>query len=89
MIVLIPMGEGEPEAFRCRVYGGDDLETEAQRTERLRRQALVAAQSPEGLVECPAYDEAIAYLRNSWVLKPEPERRPAEGGGYMHVWRAR
>jgi hypothetical protein len=81
------MGEGAPETFRGRVYGGD--ETDAARTERRRRQALVAAQSPDGLIECPAYDEAIAYLRDTGALRAEPERRPAEGGGFLHVWRAR
>lgn len=85
---LHPMGDTSvTEEFRCRVYA--DVETEHARFQRLRSEALAAAQSPEGLIEAPAYDDAIEALLIEGLLDPYPERVPAEGGGYMHRWRAR
>ena len=85
---LHPMGDTSvTEEFRCRVYA--DVETEHARFERLRSEALAAAQSPDGLIEAPAYDKAIEALIYEGLLNPVPERVPAEGGGYMHRWRVR
>lgn len=80
-ITLVPMGVGEPETFRARVYHVP--ESDEQRRARHLREVHDLASTAEGCVGCPAYDRAIgelcALLRWEW--------RDAPGGGRLKVWR--
>lgn len=60
-ITLRFMGEGEPETFRCRVYVSPSSDHDA-------KDAFVNTLRREGVLDCPAYDEWIAVLReHGWV----------------------
>ena len=66
MTTLYFMGEGEPETFRARIYGGD---TEADK----KRLAFLRALATGGVLDCPAYDSWIA------ALQKRGNRRPGRG----------
>lgn len=66
---LIPMGVGEPEAVRCRVYGGEEVDPE----EEAKRRAFVAKLADEGVIDCPAYDPWVAALQERGWLPARPD----------------
>ena len=77
--VLIPMDAGEPEAFRCRIYGAaEDSEDEAKRR----------AFAGPGVIDCPAIDPWTAALQaRGWLpAQPELEANP-DGPGKIGRWR--
>lgn len=81
---LIPMGGGEPEAVRCRVYdAGDNAEQE-----RLRRAFLAELAGP-GVIDCPAYDPWTAALQVRGWLPDAPEIEPHPDGSGRKVGRWR
>ena len=71
--VLIPMGAGEPEAFRCRIYGSAEDPDEAKRRE------FVAQLAGPGVIDCEAIDpwvaalQALGWLPDAPVLEPHPD----------------
>lgn len=75
---LFPMGVGEPETFRCRIYGGED---DAERT------AFLEQLAGEGAIDCPAIDpwvealQARGWLANTPALEPNPD-----GPGRIGRW---
>lgn len=79
MNTLLFMGEGEPEAFRCRIYGAADEPDE--------RTAFVEQLAGPGVIDCPAYDpwvvalQARGWLPESPVLEPNPD-----GPGRIGRW---
>lgn len=72
------MGIGEPETFRCRVYGGAPEDP---------RRAFIDALATTGVLDCPAYDGWIAALQERGLVPPAPEFEPAPGGGRYARWR--
>lgn len=74
------MGCGEPEHFRCRVYGGDHDDDE--------RRAFLERLAGEGVIDCPAIDPWIATLQaRGWVAeRPGLEANP-DGPGRIGRWR--
>lgn len=76
------LGVGEPDYFRCRVYGGDV----ARDANELERHAFVQRLATTGVIDCPAYDEWIAALdARGWVayrMEPNPT-----GEGRVKRWR--
>jgi hypothetical protein len=80
MVDLRFMGEGPPEAFRCRVYGvsSDDENVEA------RRRAFVEKLAGDGVIDAPAHDEWIAELVVRGWLEYSFESAP--GGGRHKRW---
>jgi hypothetical protein len=81
--VLIPMGAGEPEAFRCRIYGAAEDPDEAKRRE------FVAQLAGPGVLDCPAIDPWVAALQErGWlpeapVLEPHPDGIHKAGRWYI------
>ena len=72
------MGEDEPEAFRCRIYGAPEEDEERQRRAFIRRLA------GDGVLDAPAFDEWIGSLdRRGWLRF---DMEPADGG-YAKRWR--
>lgn len=81
MIALRALGIGEPETFRCRIYGAESALDE----ERL---AFLEALATFGVLECPAYDARIAALRERGWLPDEGELEPnPDGPGRVKRWR--
>jgi hypothetical protein len=78
-VTLIPMGIGEPETFRCRVYDGTPDDT--------RQRSFLEALYTSGVLDCPAYDSAIGALQDRGWVPLEPEYEPAPGGGRYARWR--
>lgn len=76
---LLFMGEGDPETFRCRIYGAADEPDE--------RAAFVEQLAGPGVIDCPAYDPWVAalqargWLPESPVLEPNPD-----GPGRIGRW---
>lgn len=61
-VTLRAMGVGQPETFRCRVYGGEDEEED-------RRRAFVNALATEGVLEAPVFDKWLKKLDSmGWVF---------------------
>lgn len=81
-VALSFMGVGEPETFRCRVYGGDVTRDQNE----VERRAFVQRLATAGVIDCPAYDEWIAALdARGWVayrMEPNPA-----GEGRVKRWR--
>lgn len=80
--LLLPMGVGEPETFRCRIYGDDPT------TNDEARRAFVERLAGDGVIDCPAYDGWVANLqKRGWLLeRPELEANP-NGPGKVGRWR--
>ena len=81
--MLVPMGVGEPEAFRERIYGAPaDPEHEA------KRRAFVAQLAGPGVIDCPAIDPWTAALQARGWLPAQPELEPnPDGPGKLGRWR--
>lgn len=72
---LSPMGAGEPETFRCRIYGvADDPEAESK-----RRAFLVELAGP-GVIDCEAIDPWTAALQERGGLPDAPVLEPHPDG---------
>ena len=80
---LIPMGAGEPETFRCRIYGvAEDPEAEA------KRRAFLAELAGPGVIDCPAIDPWVSALQERGWLPDSPELEPNPSGpGKLGRWR--
>ncbi len=77
---LIPMGVGEPETFRCRIYGGED---DAER----ERAAFLDQLAGAGVIDCPAIDPWVAALQGRGWLPATPALEPnPEGEGKIGRW---
>lgn len=79
---LIPMGAGEPETFRCRIYGAaEDAEQE------IKRAAFVAELAGPGVIDCEAIDPWTAALQARGWLPEAPELEPnPDGPGKVGRW---
>lgn len=75
------MGVGEPEVFRCRVYGADDTEQD-----RLRM-ALVRELAGPGALESDGNADAIERLAERGWVSDEFEPAPGVDGGRYRRWR--
>jgi hypothetical protein len=77
------MGAGEPETFRCRIYGvAEDPEAEAARRE------FVAQLAGPGVIDCPAIDPWVCALQARGWLRAQPELEPnPDGPGKIGRWR--
>lgn len=72
---LIPMGAGEPETFRCRIYGvAEDPEAEA------KRRAFVTDLAGPGVIDCEAIDPWVGALQARGWLPDRPELEPHPDG---------
>jgi hypothetical protein len=81
MHTLIFMSRGEPEAFRCRIYGGVDPDEE-------KRVSFVTSLAGPGVVDCPAYDPWVEKLQARGWLPDAPELEPnPDGPGRIGRWR--
>lgn len=80
---LVPMGAGEPEAFRCRIYSvAEDPEAEA------KRRAFLAELAGLGAIDCPAIDPWVCALQACGWLPARPELEPnLDGPGKVGRWR--
>lgn len=74
------MGEDQPEAFRCRIYTGDDP------LEKQRRGFLTALENG-GVIDCEAYDVWIESLDARGWLTSELEPHPEVSGAKAKRWR--
>lgn len=72
------MGRGDPEPFRCRIYGdvSDDDKARAAFVERL---------GTVGVIDAPAWDTWIDALDAAGWLHGSLEPNP-EGDGYIKRW---
>lgn len=79
---LIPMGVGDPETFRCRIYGAEDDPDDIERA------AFIDRLAGDGVIDCPAYDQwVIALIERGWLPdNPELEPNP-DGPGRVGRWR--
>ena len=78
---LVPMGLGEPEVFRARVYGGAEDPAERERAEFIERLA------GPGVIDCPAIDPWIAALQERGWLPAAPALEPnPTGEGKIGRW---
>lgn len=75
------MGVGEPEAFRCRIYGADETEQD-----RLRL-ALVRELAGPGALETDGNAGAIERLAERGWASDEFEPAPGVDGGRFRRWR--
>lgn len=72
---LIPMGAGEPETFRCRIYGvAEDPEAES------KRRAFLAELAGPGVIDCPAIDPWVRALQARGWLPDRPVMEPHQDG---------
>ena len=80
---LIPMGAGEPEVFRGRIYAAaEDPEAEA------KRRAFLAELAGPGVIDCEAIDPWTAALQERGWLPAQPELEPnPDGPGKVGRWR--
>jgi hypothetical protein len=83
MTTLRFMGSHDPhwrETFRCRVYGYEPDEQDRKRV------ALVRQLATDGVLDCPAYEQAMAALEErgyaTMALEPNPD-----GPGRVGRWR--
>jgi hypothetical protein len=84
MVMMRFMGVGEPEEFRCRVYGCDADEDDEER----QRLAFVKSLAGEGVIDCPAYDGWVKALQGRGWLPETPDREPnPDGPGKVGRWR--
>ena len=80
---LYPMGVGERETFRERIYGAD-----IEDADEAKRRAFLELLAGPGAVDCPAYDEWVAALQLRGWLPDEPELEPnPDGPGRIGRWR--
>lgn len=80
---LIPMGVGEPETFRERIYAAPE-DPEAER----KRREFVARLAGDGVIDCQAYDPWIAALQARGWIDDQPELEPNPAGpGRIGRWR--
>jgi hypothetical protein len=80
---LIPMGAGEPETFRCRIYGvADDPEAES------KRRAFLTELAGPGVIDCEAIDPWTAALQERGWLPDAPviELHPDGSGRKVGRW---
>lgn len=83
---LIPMGAGEPEAFRCRIYGASE---EAPDHDEVKRRAFVGQLAGPGFIDCEAIDPWVAALQERGWLPDAPVLEPHEDGSGRAVGRWR
>ena len=77
------LGVGEPETFRCRVYGEPPAPAT---TEEVLLAHVMAQAIGAGLIEAPAFDAAISFAHaNGWIVS-RMEPNPGPGGGRVKVW---
>lgn len=72
------LGVGEPEAFRCRVYGENDDDA--------KRRAFIEMLAGPGVIDCPAYDAWIDAFESRGQVAGELEPNP-DGPGKVKRWR--
>ena len=78
---LIPMGIGEPEVVRCRIYGAAEDHDERARLDFVRQLA------GPGVIDCPAIDPWVAALQARGWLPEAPALEPnPEGEGKIGRW---
>jgi hypothetical protein len=78
---MLFMGEGKPEAFRCRIYDGSERKPDP-------RADFVRLLAREGAIDCPAYDGWVAALQGRGWLAAAPELEPnPDGPGKIGRWR--
>lgn len=87
------MGVGEPEVFRCRVYGAPDVPAVNAAARAARHEADVMTDAVgQGFIEAPAYDTTIADLVSRGWLRPKPCMVPVDANddrlGRYAVWLA-
>lgn len=90
-VALSFMGVGDPEVFRCRVYGVDRQPDPAARAARHEADVMSDA-TGQGFIEAPAYDATIADLVSRGWLRPKPCMVPVDADndrlGRYAVWLA-
>lgn len=83
MVTMLFMGVGEPEAFRCRVYGCD-----AEADEERQRLTFVKQLASDGVIDCPAFDGWVKALQGRGWLPEQPDLEPnPDGSGKVGRWR--
>jgi hypothetical protein len=74
------MGQGDPEAFRCRIYDHADEHEE-------RTAAFVRKCAHEGAIDCPAHDPWVLALQERGWLPESPRLEPnPDGPGRIGRW---
>lgn len=73
------MGQGEPEAFRARIYDGVDEAESARR-------AFVRTLHKHGVLDSPGYDQWTSALNERGWLRYEMEPNPNGPGRWKRWW---